>query len=58
MPGAPPYAGAPERMRGQPVNARTDIYALGLLAFHMLTGAPAHAEVRTSRSSIMRNDPR
>jgi eukaryotic-like serine/threonine-protein kinase len=35
-----PAAMAPEQMRGQPVTAQTDIYALGLLAFHMLTGAP------------------
>jgi serine/threonine-protein kinase len=36
-----PAAMAPEQMRGQPVDPRTDIYALGLLAFHMLTGHPA-----------------
>jgi len=36
-----PAAMAPEQMRGQPVDPRTDIYALGLLAFHMLTGQPA-----------------
>lgn len=36
-----PAAMAPEQMRGQQVDARTDIYALGLLAFHILTGQPA-----------------
>jgi serine/threonine protein kinase len=36
-----PAAMAPEQMRGQTVDPRTDIYALGLLAYHMLTGHPA-----------------
>ncbi len=38
-----PAAMAPEQMKGLPVNAATDVYAIGLLAYHMLTGAPAFA---------------
>jgi serine/threonine-protein kinase len=37
-----PAAMAPEQMRGHAVDARTDVYSLGLLAFHMLTGSPAY----------------
>src|SRR5689334_19555772 len=36
-----PAAMVPEQIRGQAVDPRTAIYALGLLAYHMLAGQPA-----------------
>jgi len=37
-----PYQ-APEQVRGEPIDARTDVYALGALVFEMLVGEPPSA---------------
>jgi serine/threonine-protein kinase len=36
--GGPPREMSPERAMGHPTNARTDVYGMGIILFHMLTG--------------------
>jgi TolB-like protein/tetratricopeptide (TPR) repeat protein len=40
--GTPAYA-SPEQLAGEPLDARSDIYALALVSFEVLTGQPAFA---------------
>ncbi len=55
--GTPSYM-APEQWRGDPVDARTDVYALGVMLFEMLTGqAPFHSENVISLMYKQLNEP-
>lgn len=51
MLGTPGYM-APEQMRGEPIDHRTDIYALGCILFEILTGTPAIARDHTIEQTL------
>jgi eukaryotic-like serine/threonine-protein kinase len=48
-----PSCMAPEQIGGRPATPRSDVYGLGALVYHMLTGAPAFADASASVSATV-----
>ena len=51
--GTPEYM-SPEQLAGEPLDARTDIYSLGLVAFSMLTGETPFPDISSKKSLVQR----
>jgi TolB-like protein/Flp pilus assembly protein TadD len=50
---------SPEQVRGEPADARSDIFSLGCVLFEMLAGRPAFRKATRAESlaSVLRDDP-
>jgi serine/threonine protein kinase len=53
LPGSPEYA-SPECVLGEPVDARSDIYALGVMLFKLLSGAPPFSGANPRETALQR----